>query len=160
MSYLCDARCGVPPSNFVDILGGEGIVSTCATYDAYIWAAALAVVTLIVLVVSLTVRVPASSYYREQEPDADQEQTTTKTKTTRPVFSPWFAALPALGAALALCGPFFAVREFRSIQENFNTSGLNKAQWTKMRNLNARMERTADATGNAGLAVAGALLLS
>lgn len=151
LAYLFDARCGVPRVNFVDALNGERIVGECASYDAYIWAAALGVLAVVVLVVALTVRVPVPV-------SSDNENSDTKQESTRPVFSPWFAAIPAVGAAIALCQPFFVVREFRATQQNFKTSGLSKAEWTKMSNANAQANRVAGATEAAGLAISGALL--
>lgn len=142
LAYLFDSQCGVPGVNWVDAADGEGIIKKCSSINMYIVVGVLGLIAAAVAVVSLTVKTQSGS---------DPTQTV-------PVVPLWVAAIPAGLALLALTGPFFAVRKFRSVKANFTSSGLDKTKWIETSNANAQAGMQANATVTSGMAIAGALL--
>lgn len=136
LAYLFDSQCGVPGVNWVDAADGEGIIKKCSSINMYVVVGVLGLIAIAVVVVSLAV----------------------KTQSGDPVVPLWVAAIPAGLALIALTGPFFAVRKFRSVKANFTSSGQDKAKWIEMSNANAQAGMQANATVTSGMAIAGALL--
>lgn len=132
VAYLFDQQCGVPHVNWVDNENGEDIVNSCATIEASFWSSLLLGLSIAFFVGALVSTTQAASVVT------------------------WTAvALPLAASLCVWLLPFFAVRDFRATASNFESSGMDKQEWSVVSNANGAAQANAVAT-----LVAGALVLS